>query len=243
MRDEMDIHMDGCGVDAAPYMLGALSDSEVEVFAAHLTTCAVCREEVAAMQMVVAVLPAAAPQLTAPAELKQRVLVTVHSEASLHGPAASTSTSASVARAARPSARTSLAGWRPALAGLGVVAVIVAVIAIALSSGSGSGTVRTVHAQVLAPNASATLRVSDGHAELSIAGMPQTTPDRVYEVWILRTGEPQPTNALFTVSRTGSATVGVPGAIAGVKEVLVTSEPRGGSPAPTRSPVIIAHVS
>jgi anti-sigma-K factor RskA len=240
MRDEMDIHMDGCGVDAAPYVLGALSEAEVEVFAAHLTTCAVCREEVAAMQMVVAALPAAAPQLTAPAELKQRVLVTVHSEASLHGPAGSKSPA--TARAARPSVRAWLAGWRPALAGLGVVAVIAAVIAIALSGG-GSGAVRTVHAQVLAPNASATLRVSDGHAELSIAGMPQTTPGRVYEVWILRTGAPQPTNALFTVSRTGSATVGVPGAIGGVKEVLVTSEPRGGSPAPTRSPVIIAHVS
>jgi anti-sigma-K factor RskA len=241
MRDEMDIHMDGCGVDAGPYVLGALNEVELEVFAAHLATCAVCREEVAAMQVVVAALPAAAPQLTAPAELKQRVFVTVHSEASLHGPAASKSPVA--ARAARPSARTWLAGWRPALAGLGVVAVVAAAIAVALSSGGGNGAVRTIQAQVLAPSASATLRVRDGHAELSIAGMPQTTPDRVYEVWILRTGAPQPTNALFTVSRTGSATVGVPGAIGGVKEVLVTSEPRGGSPAPTRSPVIIAHVS
>ncbi len=100
-----------------------------------------------------------------------------------------------------------------------------------------------IRAEVLAPRASASVRVSGGHAELNIAGMPQTTPGRVYEVWVKRTGAPQPTDALFTVSRAGSATVGVPGSVTGVKEILVTSEPRGGSPAPTRTPVIVAKVS
>jgi anti-sigma-K factor RskA len=235
----MDIHMDGCGVDAAPYVLGALTAAEVEVFTAHLATCAVCREEVATMQAVVSALPAATPQVGVPAELKQRVLATVHSEASLHGRSPSASSPATVLAPARAIAL----GWRPALAGLAFVAVIAAVVALALSSSGGGGSKRTIRAEVQAPRASATLRVSDGHAVLNIAGMPQTEPGRVYEVWILRTGAPQPTNALFTVSRTGSATVGVPGTIAGVKAVLVTSEPRGGSAVPTRKPVIVANVS
>ena len=234
--DERDTTMDGCGVDAAPYVLGSLTDAEAGAFTAHLTTCAVCREEVAALQVVVAALPAAAPQVNAPSELRQRVLATVRQEASLHGHATDG------ARTARRSTRVGF-GWRPALAGASFVAVVAAVLAIALSPSGDGGSVHTIRAEVLSPRASATLRVSDNHAELDVAGMPQTTPGRVYEVWILRNGSPQPTNALFTVSSAGSATVGVPGAIAGVKEVLVTSEPRGGSNAPTRNPVIVARVS
>jgi hypothetical protein len=49
--------------------------------------------------------------------------------------------------------------------------------------------------------------------------------------------------ALFTVTTRGDATVGVPGSIAGVKLIMVTSEPLGGSRVPTTSPVIVAHVS
>jgi anti-sigma-K factor RskA len=233
--DEIDTHMDGCGVDAAPYVLGSLTDPEVETFKAHLATCAVCREEVAALQTIVATLPAAAPQAQAPSELKQRVLATVRQEAGLQGPATSG------ARAERKPSWSWL-GSRPTLAGVGMAAAVAVVLAIALAPGSGGAT-RTIQAEVLAPRASATLRVSDGHAELNIARMPQTTPGRVYEVWIQRSGSPQPTNALFTVSRAGDATVGVPGAIAGVKVVMVTSEPRGGSAVPTRSPVIVARVS
>jgi len=62
-------------------------------------------------------------------------------------------------------------------------------------------------------------------------------------VWIVRAGTPQPTDALFTVSASGQATVGVPGSVSGVKEILVSSEPRGGSSSPTRAPVIVAHLS
>ena len=56
-------------------------------------------------------------------------------------------------------------------------------------------------------------------------------------------GAPKPTDVLFTVTNGGEATVGVPGNLRGVSEILVTSEPRGGSKAPTRNPVIIASLS
>ena len=45
--------------------------------------------------------------------------------------------------------------------------------------------------------------------------MPQTAPRRVYEVWVKRSGAPQPTDALFTVTAAGDATVGVPGSVRG----------------------------
>ncbi len=43
---------------------------------------------------------------------------------------------------------------------------------------------------------------------------------------------PQPTDALFTVTRAGAGSVEVPGSLRGVREVMVTSEPLGGSSAP-----------
>src|ERR1700733_10063494 len=90
--------------------------------------------------------------------------------------------------------------------------------------------------------ADASLHVSDGRAQLDVSGMPQTPPQRVYEVWVKRSGAPQPTDALFTVTAHGDATVGVPGSVRGVKVIMVTSEPLGGSKAPTTSPVIIARL-
>ena len=87
------------------------------------------------------------------------------------------------------------------------------------------------------------MRLSGGHAQLTLAHMPQSGPGRVYEVWIERTGAPAPTDTLFTVTSSGSATVGVPGSVAGVKEVLVTSEPLGGSRVPTTAPVVVAKLT
>jgi hypothetical protein len=43
---------------------------------------------------------------------------------------------------------------------------------------------------------------------------------------------------LFSVTGSGSGSVNVPGNLHGVKEVMVTSEPLGGSSRPTSSPVL-----
>jgi hypothetical protein len=186
--------------------------------------------------VVASVLPAATTQLSAPDELKQRVMSTVNREASLHKQPAP-------ARAPRRPMRAAWPSWRPALAGASLAAVIVALLAIALGSG-GSGSTRVIRAEVLAPRASATVSVRNGRAELDVADMPQPSAGRVYEVWVERSGAPQPTDALFTVSgHGGNASVGVPGSVSGVTRILVTSEPLGGSSVPTRSPVIVARVS
>jgi anti-sigma-K factor RskA len=86
------------------------------------------------------------------------------------------------------------------------------------------------------------VRVTGAHAEMTLTGMPQTGPGHIYEVWLKRAGAPEPTNALFTVTRGGAATVGVPGSTSGVKDVLVTAEPLGGTRVPTTAPVIVAKL-
>jgi anti-sigma-K factor RskA len=223
-----------CGDNAAPYVLGALTEEEQQAFRRHLDSCAVCREEVAALQVVASTLPAAAAQLSAPPALKQRVMASIHEDLCDHV--------AEPARARRRPAFT-WPRWRPLFVpALGAIVVVVVVAVIALSSGGGGGA-RVIRAEVIPPHASASLRISGGHAQLDISDMPQTPAQRVYEVWVKRSGAAQPTDALFTVTAAGDATVGVPGSVAGVKVIMVTSEPLGGSKVPTSSPVIVAHLS
>lgn len=228
-----------CGDNAAPYVLGALTEDEHEAFRTHLDSCTVCREEVAALQVVASALPAVAPQMGAPPALKQRVMASVREDVSRGEAAVS----------ARSSRRPVLVWprWRPLYASAAAAVVVVVLAVVAISSGGGGGGggggTRVFRAEVTPPHASASVRVSGGHAQLDISDMPQTPAQRVYEVWIKRSGAAQPTDALFTVTAHGDATVGVPGSLAGVKVIMVTSEPLGGSKVPTTSPVIVAHLS
>ena len=176
--------------------------------------------------------------MRAPVELKQRVMAEVLEDARRQ--AAAQTASEGQQRRARP--RWS---WRPVFAAplavaLGVIALIVVV---ASGGGSGGSAARVIRAQVTAPGASAYVRISDDHADLTVSKFPPTPLGRVYEVWLKRSGSPEATDALFTVTSRGEATVVVPGSVRGVKAVLVTSEPLGGSTVPTTTPSIIAHLS
>jgi anti-sigma-K factor RskA len=240
--DEPHIDPEGCGANAAPYVLGALTEEEHEAFRGHIESCAVCREEVAALALVASALPAAAPQLSAPPELKRRVMSSVHEDArrraaELAGGRGATERASAPERTARAWLR-----WRPNLAAAALAAAVIALAVVVLSQGGGGGGTRVIRAEAPA-GANVSLRVSGGHAQLDISGMPQTPSQRVYEVWIKRSGAPQPTDALFTVTTQGDATVGVPGSIDGVRLIMVTSEPLGGSRVPTTRPVIVARVS
>jgi anti-sigma-K factor RskA len=234
--------------DAGAYVLGALTEPENETFRAHLESCASCREEVAQLQVVADALPLAAPQLSTPPELKRRIMAALEGELETGG--APARRAAAVEPSSGASSRWS--SWRSrgaprrwsrmAVPALAALAVVLAVIALVQPGGGTHGT-RVVAAQVLAPGASASLHISNGRGQLEISGMPQVPPRHTYELWIQRAGNPEPTNALFTVSASGRASVGVPGSLSGVRRVLVTSEPLGGSRVPTSTPVLIAPVS
>jgi hypothetical protein len=64
-------------------------------------------------------------------------------------------------------------------------------------------------------------------------------------VWLVRKGQktPQPTPALFTPLRDGSATASVPGKLDDVQAVIVNTEPDGGSRAPTSKPLLTAALT
>jgi anti-sigma factor RsiW len=220
----------------AAYLLDALPDDELRDFEAHLQSCDRCRAEVASLRIASDALSASAPPVAPPSELKDRIMQVVRSEAELLQAAGD--------RADRPPRRRRLrfpGVWRlPAVAwaAAGILLVAGGIVGFALHSSSGRE-VKTIRAQVSAPSARASLRMDGSAATLRVRGLRNPSSGRVYEVWLKRPGRPPaPTDALFTVSRGGTASVQVPGAVHGGDQVLVTSEPRGGSRTPTTQPII-----
>ncbi len=220
-------------VDAAPYVLGALEDAER--YREHLAACASCRAEVAELQQVVDMLPATVPPAVASEALQASVLETVRSEAELLRAAGHQTD-----EPPKPASR-----WRsrrmPFLAAWVASAAIAAIAAVIVLNVGSTTPERVTTAQVASSisGAHASLRQAGSRAELVVSGMPQPALGKIYEVWLSRgSTSPQPTDALFGVTGTGSGSVNVPGNLHGVKEVLVTSEPLGGSTHPTSSPVL-----
>lgn len=242
------------GLDAGAYVLGALERDEVEAFRSHLSRCSECRAEVAALQQVADALPAAAPALKPPPELRTRVMDAVRAEQQAEVPAAAErrparSRERSRRRSPSVSPRPAFGGAfalprLPALGGALVVAAAI-VVAIVLASG-GSTATRVIQASVQGAG-TAKLIVTGGHGKLVVDHFPGAGSDRTYQVWLQR-GSQAPTpntnsqgrRTLFNVTSSGGGQVSVAGNLHGVSAVLVTSEPSGGSPAPTRMPVITA---
>jgi hypothetical protein len=222
-----------CG-DAAAYLLGALEPTEAERFRQHADSCVECRDELTSLRQVVDVLPLTAAQHRAPRALRRRVLRGVHAESAL------AARSAPRRRLFGPG----LAAPRPVLAGALAGIVALAVVGGIELAGGGPSAPRVVHASVSGVSGSAQLQITGGHAELVVSHLPPPPPGHIYEVWIKRGNHPPaPTNALFSVTASGSAEVGVPGSLHGASAIMVTPEPAGGSLVPTHAPVIVARLA
>jgi anti-sigma factor RsiW len=228
-----DIHE--CGGDVAAYALGALEPAEAEAFREHLATCIVCRDELAAFQRVVDVLPMGAAQHPAPRGLRRRVLDAVE-----RGPGPQLS---GERRARRRPLLAGVSVSRPAFAlGAAVAVLVLAVGGIELGS-SGTAKTRTYAAQVTGPG-SAEVKVTGGQAELIVHHFSPPPAGQIYEVWLGRPNRPPaPTSALFSVTANGDGDVEVPGNLHGVDQVMVTPEPAGGTRVPTHPAVIRAQLS
>ena len=223
-----------CGRDLAAYVLGALEPAEAADFRRHLDSCAVCRDEVAAFMQVVDALPMAAPQQRAPRELRRRIMRDVRAEPRSRAPRASAFWPAWERLMSRPALAT---GFAVALSALAIVG------GIELGS-TGSGPAKVIQAAVTGVPGSARLRIAGGRAELIVSRLPAPPAGRIYEVWVKRGRQPPaPTRALFSVTTSGAADVGVPGNLRGVNTIMVTQEPAGGSLVPTHPPVIVARLT
>jgi anti-sigma-K factor RskA len=225
-------------IDAAAYVLGALEDSER--YREHLAGCASCRAEVVELQPIVDLLGETAEPRVAPRALQARIMSSVRSEAELLHAAGAR---ADEPPAARRRGILSRPLWQPA-AGAALAAAVAVALVLALSGGPGSP-VRSHRAVLTSSVAGARVVLVErgSRGELVLRGMRQPPRGQIFEMWLKRGagGAPQATDALFGVTRTGDATVNVPGGLHGVTEILVTHEPVGGSLHPTSAPLL--HVS
>jgi anti-sigma-K factor RskA len=208
------------------WLLGALPEDEATAFRRHLEQCPICQEDAAGLQVAVDALPASAEPRTPPAALKERIMAEVEPEAR---PARATATP--------PRKRRSWfagAAWRPALAA-GLAALVLGFVGAQVIGGGTD----TITAQV-SGGGSAHLEIDDGHGRLVASRLPDPPNGRVYQVWLDKGGPaPVPTDVLFTTSRDGSASADVP-SLDGVKRVMVTDEPSGGSRTPTGKVLLTA---
>jgi anti-sigma-K factor RskA len=218
---------DRCGQadTVAAYLLGALDDDERGAFEVHLRECAICREDAERLAVAVHALPEGVEQLDPPPELKRRVMAEVGAQAELMD-------------AARPAGRPSR---RRAWLAVPAVAVLAAAVLAGYAIRGGGPGRHVTAAQVAPAGARAQIVTQGSAATLEVSGMPAPPAGKIYEVWVQRAGAPQPTSSLFDVGRGGRASVRVP-SLGGVRKVLVTAEPAGGSPRPTSAPVIAAKL-
>jgi anti-sigma-K factor RskA len=231
--------------DAGPWVLGALDDEDARAFAVHLESCPICRLEVAELQVVADVLPMAAPQLVPPPALKSRIMNVVESEAQLlraAGPEADRPGGWARDRADVRERRRFFGRLRPLPAAVLATALLaLGVVAGVLLSGSED---TTSHPGFGPKGAQVALRVTGEHGVLDLRGMPAAPSGRVYQVWLIHgKDKPRPTHTLFTVPSDGRARVEILESLKGTDQVLVTTEPPGGSEQPTSDPLMGAKLT
>ena len=222
----------------------AIPEGEWEGYAAHVSGCRVCAAKIEELTFVSDALLSAVPQLSAPPEIRSRVMSVVHAEAELLR-AAGPMADRPIAR--ESSRRFSLLRQRPwPAATLAASLLALGIGGGALLSGGpgGDSAARSIACAKAPGGTSCQMRVAGDSAKLVVAGLEAPPEGRIYQVWLNRDNgtAPEPTEALFSV-RKGRASVDVPGDLKGVKQVLVTDEPLGGSEVPTRQPVIAAGIS
>lgn len=219
--------------ELAAYVLGALDPAEREAVESHVAGCERCRSDLRWIGAAIEVLPASVEPHEPPARLRRRLLAAVRAEA----------------RAADGTARVP-GRWRDAVArtlrpGLAYVAAGVLVVGgavgyVAGQSGGVDETTVTARATTSAPAGAEATVVRGGDAgTLRTTGLPQPAAGGVYQVWI-RDGDVIEPSTTFVVDRTGAGVAAIPAGLESGDEVMVTREPRGGSDAPTTSPLLRA---
>jgi len=222
---------------AGVYVLGALPEDDCAAYEDHLAHCPACRAEAEELRVAAQAIPLSAPPMLPPASLKARIMAEVEREAELLASAGGAPKPAPK----RAKRRFGLRLPMPAVA-LACAALIAGVVLGGVLFGADGG--RTIDMQSTLPNASAELEMTDDGAILVANNLPTPPEGKVYMVWIQKPGQaPEPTSALFTPRRDGSATASVTGDMDDVETVLVNTEPLGGSTTPTSEPFLTASLS
>ncbi|HNC06937.1 MAG TPA: anti-sigma factor [Solirubrobacterales bacterium] len=227
------------------YLLGALDPGERADLEHHLDGCAECKAELTWLEPATATLAAGVEQFEPSSDLKARVMAAVDADLAEHPVPSPDPIEVDSAPRPRPERRP-VARWlsgilRPAVLGAVAAALFVGVaLGVVLNGGddtSPTGPSRQVLTGSSTIGADAVMVASDGTGTLKMTNLKRPDDDQVYQAWIQRGQEIEPTESLFVPNKDGSAVASIPD-ISGVTAVMVSAEPRGGSPQPTTAPVI-----
>ena len=233
------------------YALGAVTEGERRVLAAHLPTCEACRAELAELRAAVDALPLALEELEPPPILRYRIQAAVLRDLVDHGrqgpappPAALRQRQEAPPAPATPARRSrfvprSATPW--AAAAVVLLAVSLGLLGWNLRLQQDLGRREAVETFALrpspaAPGASGRLTYLEDRRVLILAvrDLPPLAPGRVYEVWLIRDGAPAPAG-VFAASTAEHAVVADPGRY---EALAITVEPGPlGSPSPTGEPL------
>jgi anti-sigma-K factor RskA len=224
--------------ELAAYMLGALEPEETVAFEAHLETCDRCQARERWLRVSLDVLPSSVEQIEPPPALRDRLIETVRREAG-----------APLEAPRREGAARGIRRWlgslslQPATALAGVVLLLVAGVAgYAIGSDGGGSDTTTIAASgtSAAPQTTGSLVRTGDAGVLRVSNLPQRR-GRIYEVWLVQDGKPVP-STLFQVGSNGTGAAGIPDGLDDSTQVMITSEPAGGSGQPTTQPVLSARI-
>lgn len=204
--------------DLAAYMLGALEPGEATELERHLEGCERCREEMRWLEPALHSLPESVERQEPPKQLRQSLMAEVRADA----------------RPAERPARARSRRWilKPAV-GFAVVALLVAGVVgyeVGRDGGGEGGGASTIVREI--NGMTVKMIQEDEGGKLELAGVPQPPKDKVFEAWVERDGDVEAVPALIVPDRNGHAETTIAD-MEGVKAVMVTVEPRGGSETPT----------
>jgi anti-sigma-K factor RskA len=233
--------------DVAAYMLGALEPARATELEQHLESCERCQAEVRWLTPALNALPQSVERQQPPPELRTRILAEVGADARRAG-------GESAAAADGPLQR--LGAWlrglgsgpmglRPVVGLAAAVLVVVAVAGYAIGGGIGGGDDGSDGGSTVVagkpPGVTAKVVMKGNGGTLHLTNVKQLHDEHVLEAWVQREGEVEPVQALFVPDDKGRASTAIAD-MEGVEVVMVTTEPRGGSEAPTSSPIVTVPI-
>ena len=235
----------------AAYALDACDDEERDLVRAHLDGCASCRELLRRLDRAVDALPLASDEVRPPDRLRSRILSAAAAPPGAEPEPAAAPRIVALPQRGEPPApagrRFPFPVYGAAVAALAVGLVALAAWNVALNQQLNSGPSRyAVTGTGTMAGAGGMLYASNRQdlAVLSLTGVPQPQPGRVYEVWLIDAAGRATPSGVFTPGPDGSATVGINRPLEGVKTVAVTQEAGPmGTQAPTQAPELAGRLA
>lgn len=230
--------------DLAGYVLGALDPGEAAAFEAHLATCLECRQELAELEGIPALLEQATPPVELPPDLRARTFAAIERAAAEAEAGTAARAPGEVPERARATERRPRRPARWLAVALAAAVVLAAVLVVGgnlLRPSAGTAFALSPPPGGPAPGARGSAhvrRTADGlQVDLTVSGLPPTDAGHVYECWFVGPGDTlQHQNRIsagtFRVGPDGKATVHLWAAadLSRFPKMGITLEPNDGIP-------------